>query len=54
MGNIHVIQDMGNVFDNEVSRRADLKGADFYMITSSSPRGNGSNSEITAEIFAKK
>jgi hypothetical protein len=52
-GDIHVIQDMGNVFDNEVSRRADLKGADFYVITSSSPRGNGSNSEIIAETFSK-
>lgn len=53
MGNINVIQDLGNVFDNEISRRADLKGADFYVITSSGPMGNGSNSEIIAETFAK-
>lgn len=53
MGRINIVQDMGNVFNNEASRKADAKGADFYVITSSGPLGNGSNNEIIAETYAK-
>jgi hypothetical protein len=53
MGSISVIQNMGNIYDSEISRKADSKNADFYVITSSGSIGNGSNSVIKADIFSK-
>ncbi len=54
MGNINVIQNMEDIHENEISRKADAAGADYYVINTAGSIGNGSNSIVSATIFAKK
>mgnify|MGYP001576161910 FL=1 len=53
LGNINVIQNMEDIHENDISRKADAAGADYYVINTAGSIGNGSNSIISATIFAK-
>lgn len=53
LGTITVTQDTVNTCLSEVSRRADLKGAEFYVVKTVGQVGNGANTTTTAELFTK-
>lgn len=53
LGTITVTQNTVNTCLSEVSRRADLKGAEFYVVKTVGQSGNGANTTTTAELFTK-
>ncbi|EPB5915888.1 YdgH/BhsA/McbA-like domain containing protein [Citrobacter amalonaticus] len=53
LGDLTVTQKTVNSCVSEISRRADAKGADFYVIKSAGSVGSGAQMVVTAELFSK-